>query len=608
MSKPPSLFRRLRDLTWRGPSSRWLVIVAVASIVILTGLLAAGLAGLSQGIADQRIEIGAQVEERLNSGLAYLQNGQQQLAAAEFEEVLRLDPGNAQAQQALQAMQTPPTPTPAPSLAPLLLVPPNEAAPTGTPEPVVLATDELFAQAQAAIDQKQWDKAAEALDRLAGLDPAYRTEEISALRFEALRQHGLELVAAERYEEALRSFDQALTIDPTDAEAKTERELIALYVDALGLWRLDWARVIQDLETIKQQRPAFLDVQERLALANDAWGDALSKEGDWCQAAERFTAAVLAGASADVQVKAAQAELACQSGPALPAETPSADATPGATVAASSSARAGSGRLVFSTYSPEFNRWSVYRLLVQGGRQPEAIADSASQPDMGPYGDFIVARSERNDQTGLVVLSVNGSDRRRLTTYFEDSHPSWSGDGSQVVFESNREGDRRWRIYRVGAGGGDSVFLDYGRWPSWSPRGGTIAYQGCDQTGGRCGLFLINDDGSNPRSITGVPGDAMPAWSPDGSRIAFASADRGGSWDVFVLDLATGNVATLAASPGVDAHPVWSPDGRQVAFLSNRDGVWAIYAIDVATGRTQQMAALPGSLPDWFEAQLSWGK
>ena len=244
---------------------------------------------------------------------------------------------------------------------------------------------------------------------------------------------------------------------------------------------------------------------------------------------------------------------------------------------------------------------------MQSGRQPESIAEAASQPDIGPFGDFIVARSERNDQSGLVVLSTTG-DRRRLTTYYEDSHPSWSGDGSQVTFESDREGDRRWRIYRVGAGGGDSVFLDYGRWPAWSPRGSTIAYQTCDQTGGRCGLFLIGADGSNPRSITGVPGDAMPSWSPDGSRIAFASADRGGSWDIFVLEVNTGNVATLASSPGIDAHPVWSPDGRQVAFLSNRDGLWAIYAIDVATGRTQQLAALPGSLPDWFEAQLSWGR
>jgi TolB protein len=472
-----------------------------------------------------------------------------------------------------------------------------------------LATDELLAQARTAFDQKQWEKAVEALDRLAGLDPAYRSDEVEALRFDAWRQHGLALVNDERFEEALRAFDQALAIDPNADDVKKERELIALYVDALGLWRLDWSRVVQDLEAIQQQRPTFLDVGQRLASANDAWGDALSKEGQWCQAADRYSAAVATGAAAEIQAKAAAAEETCRQSPTVLAETPAADSTPGATVTAGiTSPSANSGRLFFATYSPQTNQWNIFRLAMQGGRQPEVIAETASQPDIGPYGDFIVARSERDDQTGLVIMSATGADRRRLTTFFEDAHPQWSSDGSQVTFESNREGDRRWRIYRVGAAGGDSVFLDYGRWPAWSPRSTSIAYQTCDQGGGRCGLFLIDASGASPQSITGVPGDAMPAWSPDGSRIAFASADRGGSWDIFVLELATGNVATLASSPGVDAHPVWSPDGRQVAFLSNRDGIWAIYTIDVATGRTQQVAALPGSVPDWFEAQLSWGK
>ena len=231
----PSIFRRLRDFTWRGPSSRLLVGIAAVLILVLFGLLAAGVAGLSQGVSDQRATARAQVEEHLNSGFALLQSGQGELAAAEFEQVLRLDPGNAEAQQGLQSLQTPTTPTSAASVAPLLLVPPDESAPTATSIPVVLATDELYSQAQAAFDQKQWEQAVQMLDRLVGLDPNYRSEDVQAMRFDALRQQGLALVADERYEEALRALDQALTLDPEAAEVKAERELVSLYVDALGL-------------------------------------------------------------------------------------------------------------------------------------------------------------------------------------------------------------------------------------------------------------------------------------------------------------------------------------------------------------------------------------
>ena len=50
MSKQPSPsnFRRFRDFIWRGPSSRLLVGIAAVVILILFGLLAAGVAGLAR--------------------------------------------------------------------------------------------------------------------------------------------------------------------------------------------------------------------------------------------------------------------------------------------------------------------------------------------------------------------------------------------------------------------------------------------------------------------------------------------------------------------------------------------------------------------------------
>jgi TolB protein len=324
------------------------------------------------------------------------------------------------------------------------------------------------------------------------------------------------------------------------------------------------------------------------------------RDARWCAAVDHFKSAVNFGAATDVAAKQATAVEYCANPP-----TPTPAAEPEGELAL---AGGGAGQITFSTYSPQLDRWAVFSLPMRGSQQPTLVAEQASQPVWSSDGRQIAARSERNDQSGLTAFSANGANRRRLTTFFEDSHPSWSPDGGQVVFESNREGDRRWRIYRVSAGGTDEVSLGYGRWPAWSSDGGAIAYQTCDNNSGRCGLFLINADGSNPRPVTDVPGDAMPAWSPDSSRIAFASAERGGGWDVYVLDVRTGNIATLTNDAGIDAHPTWSPDGRQIAFLSNRDGVWAIYVADVSTGQSRLAAVLPDTLPNWYEARLDWGR
>jgi tetratricopeptide (TPR) repeat protein len=603
-STPPPR-RRIRDATWRGPSSRWLALTSLLFILALAGLLAAALAGFSRGLADREAAAEAQISQRLAAGVEQMQAGNAELAVVEFQRVLQLDPGNAAANSYLQSLQASATPEPTPSVAPLLLVPPEGTTPLPTLPAVVLPTDSLFEQAQAALDGKDWPEAIALLNQLTALDGTYQPEQVRAMRFDAYAQQGQAFVSEERYEEALRSFDQALVVRPDDQETKTTRELIALYVDALGRWRLDWPGVIRNLQTIQERQPGFLDVNRRLRVAYEAWGDSLVRESQWCDAVERYDEALTLGRSDEIEEKRDQAETICLQPPVVQEEV---TAEPGATAPSVGAAPAGSGRLAFATFDTQFNRWTVYRLPLQGPRTPQPVAEAASQPVFSPDGNFLAVRSERNDQTGLAVMSSSGADRRRLTTYFEDAHPRWSSDGSQITFESNREGDRRWRIYRVGAAGGDGVFLDYGRWPAWSPRSQTIAYQGCSAASGRCGLLLINANGGDSRQVTDVPGDTMPAWSPDGARIAFASAERGGSWDIFLLELASGNVATLAASPGVDVHPVWSPDGRQLAYLSNRDGAWAIYVVDVATGQTQRVLALPGTLPDWYEAQLDWGR
>lgn len=127
----------------------------------------------------------------------------------------------------------------------------------------------------------------------------------------------------------------------------------------------------------------------------------------------------------------------------------------------------------------------------------------------------------------------------------EDSHPSWSPDGTRIVFQSNR-----------------SV--------------------------GELNLWLMNPDGSSPSQLTtNVNDDRNPAWSPDGAWIAFDS-DRAGTFDIWMLPLATGEAGAqnLTFGNDDDVEPAWSPGGSTLYFASSRgdETDFDIWQQDVGTG------------------------
>ncbi|MBK8048313.1 MAG: PD40 domain-containing protein [Anaerolineales bacterium] len=140
----------------------------------------------------------------------------------------------------------------------------------------------------------------------------------------------------------------------------------------------------------------------------------------------------------------------------------------------------------------------------------------------------------------------------RFTTYAEDSTPSWNPQGSRIVFASNREGDRRWRIYTVWAeNDGATETLGFGESPSWSPSADQIAYRGCDDSGNNCGIWTMSGNSNNHVPLTRVPEDTHPAWAPNASFVAFMSSSRDGNNDIYRVDTATGEVINLTAKSGV---------------------------------------------------------
>jgi TolB protein len=237
------------------------------------------------------------------------------------------------------------------------------------------------------------------------------------------------------------------------------------------------------------------------------------------------------------------------------------------------------------------------------------------------------------------IMDPDGSGRMRLTTsrWRDDWDPSWSSDGTMIVFMSY---GRQVKIHTMTADGSDPTVvyvaprrvIDIIR-PVWSPDGAKIAFSAEVGQHRHWKIFVMNPDGSSLVNISPPGGrDIGPDWSPDGTQIAFRSGlklmtmdadgsnrqqlvDRQGfypSWspdgsqiayssltcDIYVVDADGTNDTQITNTDRRECDPVFSPDGTKLAFSGNGD----LYVLTLAGGSIERLAA--HSRPDEFSP--SW--
>jgi len=157
------------------------------------------------------------------------------------------------------------------------------------------------------------------------------------------------------------------------------------------------------------------------------------------------------------------------------------------------------------------------------------------------------------------VLDLGSRDIKRLTTNRAiDTEGSWSPDGRQIYFTSDRSGGPQ--VYRVGVDGGtpERVTFEgsYNARPRLSPDGSKLATVHMDRGNFRIAVMTLDERGVLVLS-TGQQ-DESPSFAPNSDTLIYAT--RQGASGVLETVSADGLVRQrLASGEGDVREPVWSP-------------------------------------------------
>ena len=224
----------------------------------------------------------------------------------------------------------------------------------------------------------------------------------------------------------------------------------------------------------------------------------------------------------------------------------------------------------------------------------------------------MVAFSLINENTSSIgILDLRDGREEILTPPNLYFNPSWSPDGSEIVFYQWQFPqiayivDLHSRQIRKLTFKDPKISATAMRYPSWSPKGDKILFSGHVYLPFlTLGLFTVRPDGSEVKRIDGTGhDDKYPSWSYDERKIAFTRSD-----DIFIIDLRTNELTPITRTPTVrEAYPMWAPGEYRIAYTSYdpQTGENSIHIYDLVRKRDMKLK-LPKGLALCQMGKVDW--
>ncbi|MEE9208782.1 MAG: hypothetical protein V3U67_10520 [Gemmatimonadota bacterium] len=198
----------------------------------------------------------------------------------------------------------------------------------------------------------------------------------------------------------------------------------------------------------------------------------------------------------------------------------------------------------------------------------------------------------------------DGSVEKLTNDVYADGELDWSPDGGSIVFASDRgpygahgRGKTHANLYLLDVATREVLFLTYGDWidraPTWSPDGTKVLFS--SDRGGAFDLYVVDRSGAG-RKLTDISTGILSAqWWPDGKSIVFTAFD--GGQQIYRMD--------APASPEPNAPPDADLIALDDLFRGGFERVWsADWTWDEHLEHPLVQMATPARVPDRYHVTL----
>lgn len=249
--------------------------------------------------------------------------------------------------------------------------------------------------------------------------------------------------------------------------------------------------------------------------------------------------------------------------------------------------------------------WIMLSVLVAGcdggGRAPPVPLPAAE----------VVFSAKRGADYQLFSIGLAGSAPVPLTDGpGQHLHPSVSPDGHQVAYTCESEGLRA--ICLLDRRSSSSAALGLApllaSTPSFSPDGSAIVFEGQGATDAQPDVYLVDlDRPLAPRRLTADEGrDGGPVFAPDGEHIYFVS-NRSGSFEIWRMTRSGAQQAPVTQGAAIIGRPAPTPDGQALAYARSLPGDASseVVRLSLASAASEVLVEADASEPA-FSADGRW--